>query len=969
MGFELTQVLSDDKHYSVFVCGFCQNLVDLDAVVTAPCSHASCRQCWHVWVEQHCRQHRPAECLCPTCRVNVTLPDPVTPGTTALRIHGVNLALQPLAQTQPLAFRTLQQVQVACLHGNRCDWSGDYGDVSAHAEGHAAEETRSADTTVAHTPGRPSLRDSQSHSMSALFCRQKVQERRNTNPRPVVARTHAPATPQRKSRSLRGLLAGEQLVDPTAWMGSTESATNASAEDSMRMVPNGHNELRSPSPVDTDVSNTPDDPVTPGKASSCGDHGMGERWATNEADHGLLNTPPREDVADRVPASPQPESPRWTTNGINDSISTNPSPAKAPITPKRDEAPNLVKRTKSEEKTDFKRKLNRRQSHDEQNDDLEVSYSQSTDWNMSINSLGANVSALTNDSVSPMETVNEIDEIDFKQLLDSAGVADGALFSPERVKKMIDKAEKLKKQANAKFNKGDLVNSRELYTDGIKIMRKIPMESEQHKELVSQMYSNRAVTYFREKRFDSCALDCDKAIELLPTYEKSWIRKWRALMALGDFEAAYNCLETGSRVVPDSRRIQAELTKTQGEKELLFEAKQALDIGDFQRSKDILKPHARTSDNIGLLFLAAKADVGLGNVESALEKINKALRFNPTHSDGLELRGHTLFLSGDTEKGVHILQETFNRDKQNGNLETELNRCQNTHVAITKGRASVKRGRYAEAADFFSAAIKETGLIPTRCPLFEMLRTERAEAWLLSKKYLEALKDCQEVILIQRENATAWTVRAEVLAALGKPEEARRELLKIKRTWGAENPTIEEGYRRVDFELRVTTADKNLTEFIHQLEMGNTNVMSITANMDCESESKADPRAPTSRSDHRSARSRSKVRSQSDGHRSSSRARGDSHQKERRGERRFSTGRSSPFHDRKARERRRSAGSGGKDDERHHNGQSRAAVKICDSAKVSPEGKVAKSSKEILERTQRELNEERKNRSRSQSIK
>ena len=67
---------------------------------------------------------------------------------------------------------------------------------------------------------------------------------------------------------------------------------------------------------------------------------------------------------------------------------------------------------------------------------------------------------------------------------------------------------------------------------------------------------------------------------------------------------------------------------------------------------------------------------------------------------------------------------------------------------------------------------KECGAISEKTILYGMLRSERAEAWMLEDKYLEALKDCQEVINAQRENAAAWTVRAEVLIALGKADEA-----------------------------------------------------------------------------------------------------------------------------------------------------------------------------------------------------
>jgi hypothetical protein len=104
----------------------------------------------------------------------------------------------------------------------------------------------------------------------------------------------------------------------------------------------------------------------------------------------------------------------------------------------------------------------------------------------------------------------------------------------QRMKQSQQQQQKLKKQANAKFNKGDFTAARTLYTLGIQIMAKLdhrlgPKEA----EMLSSMHSNRALTFFREKNFISCMQDCEVAIQYNPYYEKSWIRKWRALMALG----------------------------------------------------------------------------------------------------------------------------------------------------------------------------------------------------------------------------------------------------------------------------------------------------------------------------------------------------------------------------------------------------------------------------------------------------
>lgn len=541
--------------------------------------------------------------------------------------------------------------------------------------------------------------------------------------------------------------------------------------------------------------------------------------------------------------SPNPKTPRWVSNG---SIAQAPAvngkaSARAPEPPNsaagRDIPPNLVRRTKSlnpspgnnantapernsekpvpEDKALKKRASSRKFSLNDSINDLDGSQANNMNNSdvmrnqSSINSLQGWDNSFSED-IKPMETLTE-----------DHGESASVLLDDEAIQQTLEQAEKLKKQANAKFNKGDFNAARTLYTNGINLMASIPHRPDgTDGELLSNMHSNRAVTFFREKQFDRCIEDCNMAIQYDRGYEKSWIRKWRALMALGVFEEALHCLEHGGETVSNPSKIKKELTKAREEMEMLQKSRRSLEESDFGSVRDMLKSYIRNSDNIGLLHMAALADCGLGNAEAALEKANKVLRFNPNQADGLAIRGYALFLSGDTEKGTSLIQDAHSRDKENKRIKKDFQRCSKTHSMLTKGRSCVKRGRYMEAVEHFTGALKDSGTISEKTVLYGMLRSERAEAWMLSDKYLEALKDCQEVINAQRENAAAWTVRAEVLIALGKAEEAKKELTVIRKSWGADNQTIEEGYRRVDFELRVMKADRDLMRFIKELDRG-----------------------------------------------------------------------------------------------------------------------------------------------------
>jgi tetratricopeptide (TPR) repeat protein len=419
---------------------------------------------------------------------------------------------------------------------------------------------------------------------------------------------------------------------------------------------------------------------------------------------------------------------------------------------------------------------------------------------------------------SPFGTEFLVTPKDQKSTLGS--VAEGSTLEiPFNGDEDLERVEKLKKQANAKLNKGDVAGARQLYGEGLDCLPLNP-DTPSARELAASLYANRAVTYFREKKFAATVIDCDKSLELDPKHDKSYIRKWRALMALGSFDDAYKCLEDAVTMIPDSRRLEEELQAAAEQKDLLSNVNVLIDHGEYQEAREMLLPLVKTSDNVSLWLAAARADAYLGLTDSALERVNKVLMFNPNHLEGLQVRGYALFLSGEMEQGVTMLKESLEVDIDNAEVSSLLQSCQRSFSAFGKGQARVKRGRYKEAVELFTGALEGSDTIPTDSPLYSLLLTERAEASLLNHTHEAALEDCMEAIDLKKDNMTAWTVKVEVYFALGRLQEARDELQDARKTWGAGNDTIEDAYKKTDFELRLQRADDDLRNIAAAVETG-----------------------------------------------------------------------------------------------------------------------------------------------------
>jgi len=386
----------------------------------------------------------------------------------------------------------------------------------------------------------------------------------------------------------------------------------------------------------------------------------------------------------------------------------------------------------------------------------------------------------------------------------------------------FERADKLKKQANAKLNKGDVAGARVLYGEGLACMPPGAETTPEGRELAANLYANRAVTYFREKKFRETVNDCNKAVEFDPKHEKSYIRKWRALMALGAFDDALRCLESALKELPESERLNEELENANDERKLLNSVNEMMNKEEYQKAHDMLEDIVKTSDNVTLWLASARADSCLGNTDLALDRVEKVLMFNPKHAEALRVRGFATFLSGDMEHGVNLLKEALEgdiEDTANGKASAMLQGCQQKLNTFHKGQARVKRGRYKEAVELFTSVIKDgSEKIPRHSPLYGILLTERAEANLLSDQHEAALADCAEAISLKQDNLAAWTVKIEVYYALGRLQEARDELAVARKTWGARNETIEDAYKKTDFELRLRKVDNELRFLVATVE-------------------------------------------------------------------------------------------------------------------------------------------------------
>jgi hypothetical protein len=473
-------------------------------------------------------QQQPASCGCPVCHMSLAIskssgrtksPSQQSPEKNNYLVKG----LRALAVAQPVAFSVLRVLQVACVHfcvpvqqgpnssnpKSRCDWCGDYGMLEQHTRTKHGEHR--SNNVTAYQGG--------SHAPKKMV---------RVGPLPVSASSNhdkrRPSMAGHRSYSLSAIHAGSSDAFPVARRRKREGGAAASGTTSLQSEtePSAQAQNRSSSTERARPSKPEGRKAFALSRSMSELHmhtgapaqlakGGGSNNAEDPISLANLQSPnrPRSKVSLDMLGSPKGSSLRpMLFNGLHDVVqplfvknsdkisigdTTNSSNVTGPQTPVsvgqvKNSASTLMNKTPfidtrsimasndpSFPSPDASKKNT---SDDGSNSELEVSYSHALDWNVSINSIGGWNNSFSHDNRAPMDTVPESlgeEEQSFTLELepDEDSNSSTQLTPDERTEQVLAVAEKLRKQANAKFNKADFAASRQIYTEALTLMSSI----------------------------------------------------------------------------------------------------------------------------------------------------------------------------------------------------------------------------------------------------------------------------------------------------------------------------------------------------------------------------------------------------------------------------------------------------------------------------------------------------------------
>ncbi|KAK4507614.1 hypothetical protein PRZ48_001349 [Zasmidium cellare] len=118
--------------------------------------------------------------------------------------------------------------------------------------------------------------------------------------------------------------------------------------------------------------------------------------------------------------------------------------------------------------------------------------------------------------------------------------------------RMVQKLDKTKEEGNNHFKSGRYPQAVDVYTSALEI-------DPSNKGTNSKILNNRAMCYSKQKQYQKAIEDCDKAIQLDPSYTKARRTRAKALGESGDWEEAVRAYKNIQETSPEEAGIDREI--------------------------------------------------------------------------------------------------------------------------------------------------------------------------------------------------------------------------------------------------------------------------------------------------------------------------------------------------------------------------------------------------------------------------
>lgn len=291
----------------------------------------------------------------------------------------------------------------------------------------------------------------------------------------------------------------------------------------------------------------------------------------------------------------------------------------------------------------------------------------------------------------------------------------------------------------------------------------------------------RSLIYFGVKKYNESLEDLDIAIELFPN--KSYLFNFRGLInsELEDEKEALEDFEYAIRLEPENGRY------------YFNKAKIEFAIGEFYDSKTTLEKALELDpNNKGAILLKSELNIISKNYEGAAEDLDLYLTKDPNNVTALI-------------KNAAIKNTIYNFEGAKNDLEKAIS------IAPDEATLYYQLGFVESKMNDFTNAIKNLTTATEKNPELSDAFLQKGIIEFINNNFEDSIKSIDKYLNLQPLNEKAITLKTRALLELGKLDDAKFELSKIKDTAQSEEFFL--------LNSKINLADNNIAEAQKQIKI------------------------------------------------------------------------------------------------------------------------------------------------------
>jgi DnaJ family protein C protein 7 len=287
-------------------------------------------------------------------------------------------------------------------------------------------------------------------------------------------------------------------------------------------------------------------------------------------------------------------------------------------------------------------------------------------------------------------------------------------------------------------------------------------------------YSNRAAAYGQQHQYDKALQDCNKAVEIDPTFMRGYTRKANFQLTLGRTDEAKDTCSKMTIRDPRSREALDILKKVRTVERGISLGQKLLDQRKFSESYSTVQHGLSIAPrSVSLQVLQLKGLRGKGLLDQAIKVSTTMIRNGIRNNDVLTERAHIFYQQTNFESAKKHLVEVLKADPDHKASQSLLKRLRNLTKTQERGNNAFKSGKIDEAIQVYTECLK----FDPQLKLFNsQLYCNRGAAKIKKRDWKGACQDLTYAIHLDATYLKAYQRRSMCYEEMGELQKALSDL-------------------------------------------------------------------------------------------------------------------------------------------------------------------------------------------------